>query len=130
MSFQKVVSEGKNLFPYWKQHADTESNSVAGTVALDILITLCSSSSVEKEFSAASKFLTIKRMRLQSELIDDLAVIIGNPQIAPKYIKLKEWFSIFTLYSFGRIAFLIQLNFDIPLYLFSENLNLTPFLLV
>jgi hypothetical protein len=56
-------------------------------VALDILITLCSSSSIEREFSAAGRFLTIKRMRLQSERIDDLAVIIGNPQIEPKHIK-------------------------------------------
>jgi hypothetical protein len=81
------LPEGQNLFTYWKFQADNESTRIAGRVALEILITLCSSSSVEREFSAAGRFLTIKRMRLHSELVDDLAVIIGNPSLAPKYIK-------------------------------------------
>jgi hypothetical protein len=83
----RFLPEGQNLFSFWKLQADNESTRIAGIVALEILITLCSSSSVEREFSAAGRFLTIKRMRLHPEIIDDLAVIIGNPQIAPKYIK-------------------------------------------
>jgi len=75
-----------DLFDFWKGKLKTKMSTLAN-VAIQILSILSSSASVEREFSSSRRAIGFQRLRMHPNKVEDMMIIIGNPDIAEIVIK-------------------------------------------
>ena len=85
-SNRELPREPEKLLKFWLDKVTDEKTEGIALVALEVLSTLCNSASVEREFSNAKHILTMNRMRLVPEIVEDLLIISANPDLAKKYL--------------------------------------------
>lgn len=82
---RRIPKLSKPLFDHWFSFIGTQHHSLA-FVAVDILGILCTSASVEREFTKPKRILNFTRLRLLSDKVEANTLIVGNQRIADRVI--------------------------------------------
>ena len=85
--FYKTIQfiEMVDLHEFWRNKLKGKLANLA-EVALRILSIMCTSSSVEREFSASRRALGYQRLKMNTKKVEHVMMILGNHDIAEKLI--------------------------------------------
>ena len=79
------VRDLPSLLDFWNKRDSNESKYL-NMVAIDILSILVSSASAERQFSKSKYALSDRRLSMTNSHVEDLNLILGNKEIAEKFI--------------------------------------------